>query len=1260
MDPALHAAPDRECRYDAFISYRHLPLDRAVAMRLQTLLENYRPPRSMTELKNRRIRRVFRDQSELPTSGDLGSDIRTALLSSRYLIVICSERFRDSVWCMEEVRQFKAAHGGRTDRILTLLVSGEPKDVFPPELTEEVRPDREGEGEHIEHIEPLSGDVRAPTIRKSLRLLNTEFLRIAAPLLGCGFDDLYQRHLRRRRRRLTALIGGTAGVLGCVLCVVSVFAYRTWVSEGNYRRALATTYLRSAAEYAVDDDPQRALLYYTEALALEPGDATAAAGAATLLQSCAWPMLEETTPGCLVSGQIRPAVDLTSNGAGTRFLSGSGYVNAITVQDAAGAQVAVLPQGYTFIDGEGKDLWAFAGDDLLLYDTATDTQYTLPWPADQSRAYIPDETDSIYSPSVAQLSPGRVAVAYGGLVRLYSLENGAATRLATVDLADALPEASEADGIICFNDLYPCPDGRWLAVSNLSSVVLYDASNLSVKAVVPEYINALIDVSFSADGSLMALNYGNLYPSDYANSVSYAAVYDTDGRCLFTSPEKNDETILGALFHPDQSDCLLVWGQTFLRIWNWRDGTEYMAPLFRDSIRAVAFGQDGRILADDGQGQVHTYLPIALPARQAGGIPDSLPETLTGAGSLSLADGTAVQTDLRTLTMTDAQGRELGVVELPQMIDRMACCQDTGWLYLYNRSLGGLWRVQTDPELFGELQTLDTKGGKVMALWFNGDRVFAQTTDSSLLVYDGAGALLRTIRTRQTGSLQAVVGDPAGTYAAVVLKRILAETGDYRFTESGVLELWSLTDGNLVASFEDPSGKITGVMFTDDGALAWADSSGTAARQIVMPEPDAADIDGLRGVCCLRLLADGETECRDPGDAALGAWQERLGDWQDVGLQGEAAADGADSEARALIARLFGREDLGSDAWYSEMDAVWRQVAEGTLTVSLEEIDDLYRLYLDGAGAAPAPGRLSAGVQAYCAWYQAYDWGSADIEQIDNAFDDLAADTLELTTEYDDLIAAAWQTIGAKIMDGNPMEEIQQLSDQLAGYSDQIEKTQTSEELMELSAKIQQINESMILTLMSNLQGQMEQAYAGMVRGDPQKLYEVLSNGQALSKMAGSNPFAFFLPALDLLNGDPACASRDLNDLAAEYTELFGEGDSTVWTMVYLMGQWADILELRGYLSGEEVSQWIAGLNVIPSMELLSVTPEEQQAGLMVRDQVIEVNGTPVLTAIQARRELGRGELTLTVLRGTRRVEIRLPQGSPEPDWAWAMADTTG
>ena len=106
----------------------------AVAVKLQTLLETYRPPKNLKNLKRKKINRIFRDQSELPTSGDLGNDIREALLDSRYLIVICSEETKNSLWCMEEIRIFKEAHQGYTDHILTLLVSGEPSEDFPVEL----------------------------------------------------------------------------------------------------------------------------------------------------------------------------------------------------------------------------------------------------------------------------------------------------------------------------------------------------------------------------------------------------------------------------------------------------------------------------------------------------------------------------------------------------------------------------------------------------------------------------------------------------------------------------------------------------------------------------------------------------------------------------------------------------------------------------------------------------------------------------------------------------------------------------------------------------------------------------------------------------------------------------------------------------------------------------------------------------------------------------------------------------------------------
>ena len=201
--------------YDAFISYRHLDHDMAVAQRLQKLLEAYRPPRSSAA--GRRKIRVFRDKSDLPVSADLGQDIRDALAASRFLVVVCSPELSSSRWCMEEINYFKQLHGGSTKNILVLLIRGEPHESFPKEICTDLRlealPDGRQQYVSVDR-EPLAASIVADTPKKSLRFLKGEFLRIAAPILGCRYDDLFRRQRRRVLRRATA---GTAAAL-ILLC----------------------------------------------------------------------------------------------------------------------------------------------------------------------------------------------------------------------------------------------------------------------------------------------------------------------------------------------------------------------------------------------------------------------------------------------------------------------------------------------------------------------------------------------------------------------------------------------------------------------------------------------------------------------------------------------------------------------------------------------------------------------------------------------------------------------------------------------------------------------------------------------------------------------------------------------------------------------------------------------------------------------------------------------------------------------------------
>ena len=126
----------KEYKYDAFISYRHAELDQFVAESLHNLLETFKVPRiaadSIKKQKKTKISRVFRDRDELPLSSNLSDNIQSALETSEYLIVICSPRTPESLWVQKEIKTFISLHG--RDKVLAVLIEGEPDQAFPKEL----------------------------------------------------------------------------------------------------------------------------------------------------------------------------------------------------------------------------------------------------------------------------------------------------------------------------------------------------------------------------------------------------------------------------------------------------------------------------------------------------------------------------------------------------------------------------------------------------------------------------------------------------------------------------------------------------------------------------------------------------------------------------------------------------------------------------------------------------------------------------------------------------------------------------------------------------------------------------------------------------------------------------------------------------------------------------------------------------------------------------------------------------------------------
>ena len=197
---AIPGAPSYDSHtFEAFISYRHLPVEQRLAKRLQRSLEGFAIPAALrSDPAKRRLGKLFRDEDELPTSFSLTDQIRAALKGSPILIVVCSPRTRESIWVQREVELFSSFHG--RNNICLALCEGEPDESFPPLLLRKTVVDEDGTVREIEQ-EPIAADFR-PEAHRHYR---DEVLRVAAALVGCGYDDLHQRQRSRRQRLALSL-----------------------------------------------------------------------------------------------------------------------------------------------------------------------------------------------------------------------------------------------------------------------------------------------------------------------------------------------------------------------------------------------------------------------------------------------------------------------------------------------------------------------------------------------------------------------------------------------------------------------------------------------------------------------------------------------------------------------------------------------------------------------------------------------------------------------------------------------------------------------------------------------------------------------------------------------------------------------------------------------------------------------------------------------------------------------------------------------
>ena len=583
--------PVRE--YDAFISYRHKKPDMEAAEKVQNLLERFHVPRGFSK---KRIGPIFRDKTELPTGSDLGESIREALAHSRFLIVILSETTRDSKWCMEEIRYFKACHGGRTDRILPLLVSGEPEDVLPDILRYEEIPGTDtdgGETKTLREIEPLIGDIRADSRRGMFRKLKTEYLRLAAQILGCRFDDLYQRTRRHERRVRTAAAGSVIGLLSLTLALISAFAWRTFVSEQRYEKNLVSQLIQRGAGFSLEGDASDALLYFTRAMEIRPENETAAAGALLALQANLW----------VAGGDPEPAAPTNAPPAGAERFG--------TLLEAPG-------------EG-GQDAYVYLDGMKLTFCTPEGEQLSVQVPADENPrlwAFERDGKNGAHRPYARLVRKDGVPAAiitYGGYAYFYTFDpqpDGAEAAQGTLAWSMDLSEAyanPEGRTNIAFDHPVDVSRENGIAViregfdSNLCFVSLFDGRLLC--RALPENVyyagEVMLDtLAVSPDGGSAAL-FVRDYVSGYDNNNRVYAL-GAGGEILYRTETEHSDTPVCLRFSGDGSALMIV-RRNSLDLVDAGTGERLFARLNVNGAADGWFEEDAEFRVSDEEGQVMSF-----------------------------------------------------------------------------------------------------------------------------------------------------------------------------------------------------------------------------------------------------------------------------------------------------------------------------------------------------------------------------------------------------------------------------------------------------------------------------------------------------------------------------------------------------------------------------------------------------------------------------------------------------------------------------
>lgn len=233
-----------------YITYAGGTYEKSCSKMLKNALLQYRLPKSSGMGQVEYKPEITIEKPDIVTLDILREDERNLLVKSDILIVVCSEAAKASKRVHEQIELFRRI--GKGDRILTLLVSGEPHDSFPENLfgsfLYRYADDAGNMIEETKTSEPLAADIRASNLLLSFLRLREEKLRLIAQIVGCSFDGLKQRYWLRKRQ-LYSIAGSMIVFLGLIFCIFLLKQSRDILQRRDT--------IQSSSEFVTDQ-----LLYY--------------------------------------------------------------------------------------------------------------------------------------------------------------------------------------------------------------------------------------------------------------------------------------------------------------------------------------------------------------------------------------------------------------------------------------------------------------------------------------------------------------------------------------------------------------------------------------------------------------------------------------------------------------------------------------------------------------------------------------------------------------------------------------------------------------------------------------------------------------------------------------------------------------------------------------------------------------------------------------------------------------------------------------